>query len=83
MMAMLPRSTDICKWLGSTELGPDGESKFAGEAIVVITIVCACGEHNAVSEHDLDTAECGQCHALLLAKADVPQSEVQRRAAAS
>lgn len=44
---------------------------------MTITIVCVCGQHNLVFEHDLDTARCEACGTLLLKPAAAAENAEQ------
>ncbi len=45
---------------------------------MIVTIVCHCGNHNQVSEHELEVAHCSRCFRLLL-----PASRVAPEASAA
>jgi ribosomal protein S27E len=39
---------------------------------VIITIVCACGQHNIIPDERLETAVCSACGTALLRPAGLP-----------
>jgi len=43
-----------------------GDALWGAGEPVIITIVCHCGNHNQVSEHELEVAHCLRCFRLLL-----------------
>jgi hypothetical protein len=50
---------------------------WAREFKVIITIVCACGQHNIIPDERLETAICSSCGTPLLRPAPLPSRAVR------
>ncbi|GAB4222612.1 MAG: hypothetical protein Kow0062_20830 [Acidobacteriota bacterium] len=45
---------------------------------MTITIVCVCGQHNAVHDAELETARCEHCGGILLRPTAEAESSLQQ-----